>query len=153
LQEAEEIDAINVVNAYRPNWVYGQPLWISDAHAPGGKTLNPAAFSIPASPAQSQGNLGRNVPSGFGMGQVDLALKREFHFGEQRGIQFRLEAFNALNQANFADPIRFLDSPLFGQSTSMLNTMLGTGSSGSGLAPVLQIGGPRSVQVSVRLHF
>jgi hypothetical protein len=153
LQQAEEISAINVVNAYRPNWVYGQPLWISDANAPGGKTLNPAAFSIPGTYNTTQGNLGRNVPSGFGMAQLDLSLKREFHFGEQRGIQFRLEAFNALNQANFADPIRFLDSPLFGQSTSMLNTMLGTGSSGSGLAPVLQIGGPRSVQLSVRLHF
>jgi hypothetical protein len=153
LQQAEEISAINVVNAYRPNWVYGQPLWISDANAPGGKTLNPVAFSIPGVDNTTQGNLGRNVPSGFGMEQVDFSLKREFHFGEQRGIQFRVEAFNVLNQANFADPIRFLDSPLFGQSTSMLNTMLGTGSSGSGLAPVLQIGGPRSVQVSVRLHF
>ena len=153
LQQEEEIDAINVVNAYRPKWVYGQPLWISDANAPGGKSLNPAAFSIPGTYNTTQGNLGRNVPSGFGMEQVDFSLKREFHFGEQRGIQLRLEAFNVLNQANFADPIKFMDSPLFGQSTSMLNTMLGTGSSGSGLAPVLQIGGPRSVQLSVRLHF
>jgi hypothetical protein len=153
LQQEEEIDAIDAVNAYRPNWVYGQPLWVSDANAPGGKTLNPAAFSVPGTYNTTQGNLGRNVLSGFGMEQVDLSLKREFRFGEQRGIQVRLEAFNALNQANFADPIKFLDSPLFGQSTSMLNTMLGTGSSGSGLAPMLQIGGPRSVQVSVRLHF
>ena len=153
LQQEEEIDAINVVNAYRPKWVYGQPLWISDANAPGGKSFNPAAFSIPGTYNTTQGNLGRNVPSGFGMEQVDFSLKREFHFGEQRGIQLRLEAFNVLNQANFADPIKFMDSPLFGQSTSMLNTMLGTGSSGSGLAPVLQIGGPRSVQLSVRLHF
>ncbi|MGA2194516.1 MAG: TonB-dependent receptor [Bryobacteraceae bacterium] len=153
LQQQEEIDAIGVVNAYRPDWVYGQPLWISEANAPGGKTLNPAAFSVPGTYNTAQGNLGRNVPSGFGMEQVDLSLKREFHFGEQRGIQFRLEAFNAFNHANFADPIKFLDSPLFGQSTSMLNTMLGTGSSGSGLAPILQIGGPRSVQLSVRLHF
>jgi hypothetical protein len=153
LQQQEEIDAIEVVNAYRPNWVYGQPLWISNVNAPGGKALNPAALFFPGIYNTTQGNLGRNVPSGFGMEQVDLSLKREFHFGERRGIQFRLEAFNALNQANFADPIKFLDSPLFGQSTSMLNTMLGTGSSGSGLAPILQIGGPRSVQLSVRLHF
>jgi len=154
LQQEEEIDAISVVNAYRPNWVYGQPLWISDANAPGGKMLNPAAFSIPGGAYNTtQGNLGRNVPGGFGMEQVDLSLKREFHLGERRGIQFRLEVYNVLNQANFADPIKFLDSALFGQSTSMLNTMLGTGSSGSGLAPVLQVGGPRSVQLSVRFHF
>ncbi len=153
LQQEEEIDAINVVNAYRPGWVYGQPLWISDTNAPGGKTLNPAAFSIPGTYNTTQGNLGRNVLSGFGMKQVDLSLKREFPFSEKRGIQFRLEIFNALNLANFADPIRFMDSPLFGQSTSMLNSMLGTGSSGSGLAPILQIGGPRSAQLSVRFHF
>jgi Carboxypeptidase regulatory-like domain/TonB-dependent Receptor Plug Domain len=153
LQQEEEINAIGIVNAYRPNWVYGQPLWITDSNAPGGKRLNPAAFSVPGTFNSRQGNLGRNVPSGFGMEQVDLSLKREFHFGEQRGLQFRVEVFNALNQANFADPVRFLDSPFFGQSTSMLNSMLGTGSSGSGLSPVLQIGGPRSVQFSVRVHF
>jgi hypothetical protein len=153
LQQEEEIDAINVVNAYRPGYVYGQPLWISDANAPAGKALNPAAFSVRGTYNTTQGNLGRNIISGFGMEQLDLAVKREFHLGEQRGIQVRLEIFNALNQANFADPIRFMDSALFGQSTSMLNTMLGTGSSGSGLAPILQIGGARSVQVSVRFHF
>ena len=41
----------------------------------------------------------------------------------------------------------------FGQSTSMLNQMLGTGSPGSGLAPLLQTGGPRSLQGSVRFQF
>jgi hypothetical protein len=65
----------------------------------------------------------------------------------------RIEAFNAFNRPNFADPVRFLSSPLFGTSTSMLNLMLGTGSPGSGLAPVYQSGGPRSVQVSLRLRF
>ena len=152
---AEDIASITTMNAYRPNWVYGQPLWITVPGMPGGKVLNPAAFSTAfSSPGvEKQGTLGRNVPSGFGMGQLDLAVKREFHLGEQRGLQLRIEAFNAFNHANFADPIRYTDSPLFGQSTSMLNMMLGTGSSGSGLAPALQTGGPRSVQVTVRFHF
>jgi len=153
LQQEEEVNAISVVNAYRPNWVYGEPLWIAAPGAPGGRALNPEAFSIPGTYNTRQGNLGRNVPSGFGMWQMDLAVKRDFHFGERRGLQVRVEAFNAFNHANFADPIKFLDSPFFGQSTSMLNTMLGTGSSGSGLAPMLQIGGARSVQVSLRFHF
>jgi hypothetical protein len=87
------------------------------------------------------------------MWQVDLAVKREFPLGERRGIQLRLEAFNALNHASFSDPVRYLDSPVFDRSTSMLNLMLGTGSSGSGLSPMLQTGGPRSVQLSVRFHF
>jgi hypothetical protein len=46
-----------------------------------------------------------------------------------------------------------MDSPFFGQSTSLLNMELGTGSPGSGLAPALQTGGPRAVQLALRFHF
>jgi hypothetical protein len=35
----------------------------------------------------------------------------------------------------------------------MLNLMLGTGSPGSGLAPMFQIGGSRSVEVALRISF
>jgi hypothetical protein len=35
----------------------------------------------------------------------------------------------------------------------MLNLMLGTGSPGSGLAPMFQIGGSRSVQIALRFTF
>jgi hypothetical protein len=100
-----------------------------------------------------QGWLGRNAISGFGMSQVDLALRREFPWGDRHSVQFRVEAFNALNQASLADPVAFLNNPLFGQSASMLNLMLGTGSPGSGLAPMFGIGGARSVQVALRLTF
>jgi hypothetical protein len=128
-----------------------QPIWIDDASAPGGKRLNPAAFQ--GAPTGTQGALGRNSITGFSMGQVDLALRREFRFKDSRAIQVRVEAFNVLNQANFADPVKFLSSAVFGQSTSMLNLMLGTGSPGSGLSPILQSGGPRSLQGSVRFRF
>src|SRR5205814_2310245 len=101
----------------------------------------------------AQGDLGRNALTGFGMSQFDLALRKEFFAGERRSIQLRIETFNALNHPNFADPVRYLSSPLFGQSGSMLNLMLGTGSPGSGLAPIFQNGGARSVQISVRLRF
>jgi hypothetical protein len=87
------------------------------------------------------------------MSQVDFALRREFHLTERATLQFRAEAFNALNQAAFADPVRFMDSPLFGRSTSMLNLMLGTGSPGSGLAPIFQTGSPRSIQLGLRFSF
>jgi hypothetical protein len=87
------------------------------------------------------------------MSQLDLALRREFFVKENRSLQLRIEAFNAFNHANFADPIRFLSSPVFGQSASMLNLMLGTGSPGSGLAPLFQGGGPRSLQISLRFRF
>ena len=91
--------------------------------------------------------------NGFGMWQLDLSLHREFRLAERRALELRVEAFNALNHPNFADPVRYLNSPYFGQSTAMLNLMLGTGSPGSGLAPMLQTGGPRSVEAIVRLRF
>jgi hypothetical protein len=154
--DSEGATGLVLANAFRPDWVYGQPLWIADPSAPGGRTLNPAAFTLAPTPAGAigeQGTLGRNVPVGFGMWQVDLSVKREFHIKERLGIQLRLDAFNALNHPNFGDPEKFLDSPLFGRSTSLLNMELGTGSPGSGLAPALQTGGPREVQLAVRVHF
>jgi hypothetical protein len=132
------------------------PVWIPDSSAPGGRRINPAAFhALPLSVLGNpqQGNLGRNALTGFGMSQLDLALRREFFARERRSLQLRIEAYNLINHPEFADPIRFLASPLFGQSTSMLNLMLGTGSPSSGLAPIFQAGGPRSVQISVRFKF
>ncbi len=142
---------LRLANVFRPNLVGGQPVWLSDGSAPGGRRLNASAFQ--AAPEEVQGNLGRNAIAGFGMSQIDLALSRDFHFSEARSIQFRMEAFNALNHPDFADPYRFLSSPLFGQSPSMLNLMLGTGSPGSGLAPLFQSGGARSVQATLRFRF
>ena len=148
---ADEFMGVSFENVFRPDLVPGQPLWITDPSAPGGRRINPAAFAV--APGSVQGDLGRNALTGFGMSQLDLAVRREFTLGEKRSIQLRIEAFNALNHANFADPTRFLASPLFGESSSMLNLMLGAGSPGSGLAPVFQPGGPRSLQVTVRFRF
>jgi len=148
---AEQFMGVSFENIFRPDLLPGQPVWITDSSVPGGRRLNPGAFL--AAPDSVQGDLGRNALIGFGMSQLDLAVHREFLIDEKRSVQFRVEAFNVANHANFADPIRFLASPLFGQSSSMLNLMLGTGSPGSGLAPIFQAGGPRSLQVTIRLRF
>ncbi|MEO8595113.1 MAG: carboxypeptidase regulatory-like domain-containing protein [Candidatus Solibacter sp.] len=147
----EQYQGITFANAFRPSQLLNQPVWFDDASAPGGKRLNRAAFF--AAPAGTQGTLGRNSIPGFSMGQVDLALRREFRIRDSKALQFRFEAFNVLNQANFADPVKYLSSSVFGQSTSMLNLMLGTGSPGSGLSPIIQSGGPRSMQVTLRFRF
>ncbi|MBZ5593961.1 MAG: TonB-dependent receptor [Acidobacteriia bacterium] len=149
--DADYSMGLSFANFSRPDLVGGQPVWVTDRSAPGGRRLNTGAFQ-PA-PDLVQGNLGRNAVTGFGMCQIDLALRRDFPIGERRSLQFRIEAFNALNHPDYADPIRFLSSPLFGQSPSMLNMMLGTGSPGSGLTPVFQNGGARSVQVMLRFRF
>jgi hypothetical protein len=138
-------------NAFRPDVIAGQPLWLDDNRTPGGRRLNRAAFV--RRPGFDQGNLGRNSITGFGMTQVDTALNREFALPHIGRFLLRAEAFNLANQSNFADPVRYLASPSFGKPTAMLNLGLGNGTPASGLSPLLQVGGPRSVQISLRWQF
>jgi hypothetical protein len=151
IQQQEEYTGISLINAFRPDLAYGQPVWLRDRNSPGGSRLNPLAFAPTAT--AKQGTLGRNIIPGFGMWQADLAVSREFRASDRTVLQLRLEAFNAFNHPNFADPVKFMDSPLFGQSPSMLNLELGSGSPGSGLSPILQSGSPRMFQISLRLRF
>jgi hypothetical protein len=45
-----------------------------------------------------------------------------------------------------------MSSPLFGQATQMLGASLGGAQSG-GVNPLYQIGGPRSIQLALKLSF
>jgi hypothetical protein len=136
-------------NAGRPDLVAGQPLWIEDGTAPGGRRLNSAAFRAREG---LNGSLGRNAVRGLGTWQADLGINRQFTI-KDNALDIRVDAFNVFNRANFADPVRFLDSPLFGQSNAMHALMLGSGSARSGLAPAFQTGGPRTVQLTLRFRF
>jgi hypothetical protein len=110
-----------------------------------------AAFTLP--PAGQQGNFGRNVLRGFGASQADLALQRQFRVTERVGLRFRVECFNVFNQPNFGPPVFDLSSPLFGRSTQTLANSLGSGGANGGFSPLYQIGGPRSMQLALRLEF
>jgi hypothetical protein len=130
----------------RPDRVPGQPVWIPDANAGGGKSLNPLAFT--PGPAGQQGTEGRNDIPGFGLTQVDLSLGRKFAVTERIALQFRTDAFNLFNHPNFANPLAFIGSgATFLSSPSMANQGLG------GLNSVFQQGGPRSLQLSLKLSF
>ena len=50
-------------------------------------------------------------------------------------------------------PINYMTSPQFGQSTQMLNNYLAAGGHRTGLNPLYQIGGPRSIQLALKLQF
>jgi len=143
----------------RPDLVPGQSLWIAQPSAPGGKMLNAifdpntgaitgGAFQIPST--TRQGTEGRNDIPGFGLTQVDLSIGRKFPITERLNLQFRTDAFNVFNHPNFANPTGALSGdPLDLQATSMLNRGLGQ----AGLNPLFQEGGPRSLQLSLKLIF
>jgi hypothetical protein len=135
---------------FRPDLVPGMPLYLDDPNVAGGRRYNANAFQIPV--AARQGTLGRNALRGFGTSQWDLAARRAFVLREHRTLQLRAEAFNLLNHPNFADPTNTLTSGLFGISTQMFGRSLGQNAT-SGFNPLYQIGGPRSMQLSLKLVF
>jgi hypothetical protein len=160
----------------RPDLVTGEPLYLSGSQCiqllgppcAGGKGFNPAAFASPPLDPKSgnptrQGNLSRNAVRGFGVIQWDFAMHRDFPIGDRLKLQFRAELFNVLNHPNFGPPVGDLGSPQtlnpqFGQSQLTLGQSLSgaqyAGNVGSGaLSPLYQIGGPRTVQLALKLSF
>jgi hypothetical protein len=160
----------------RPDVVPGQPLYLLGSQCttvfgspcPGGKGLNPAAFQDPPIDPVTllptrQGNLSRNALRGFGATQWDFAVHRDFPIHEALKLQFRAEMFNLLNHPNFGPPNSLFVSPqnggpaAFGVSTQMLGQSLSSGSGGNlgggAFNPLYQIGGPRSIQIALKLMF
>jgi len=64
-----------------------------------------------------------------------------------------VSAFNLPNHPSFSNPVGYLGSGLFGQADSTANLMLGSGSPTTGLTPLFQNGGPRTVELSLRFSF
>ena len=54
------------------------------------------------------GNLGRNTLTGPGRVMFDASVLKNVRVGEDKTIQFRVEAFNILNHANFSLPVSSL---------------------------------------------
>ena len=79
------------------------------------------------------GNEGRNAVRGPGLASVDLSLFKNFAITESTHLQFRAEAFNALNHPNFVLPENDLASPEFGQ--------------------ILQAAPPRLLQLALKFLF
>ena len=135
----------------RPNVVPGVSQVLYGSQYPGGKIFNSAAFTEPA--PGTQGDFGRNVLRGFGATQADVAFQRQFPLSEQLNLQFRAEFFNISNHPNFGPPNNSLTSSLFGHSTQTLASSLGPGGESGGFNPLYQIGGPRSIQLALKLAF
>ncbi|MFZ1974721.1 MAG: TonB-dependent receptor [Candidatus Acidiferrales bacterium] len=152
----------NAFAQIRPDIVPDMPLYLHGPQYPGGKALNPAAFTSPPTDSSGnplrQGDLGRNALRGFGAAQWDFAVHRDFPIHEGIKLQFRAEMFNVLNHPNFGPPIGDLQSPTsinsqFGVSTETLAQSLGGTAGVGGFSSLYQVGGPRSIQLALKLFF
>jgi hypothetical protein len=85
-------------NTARPNLI-GDPN--SGPHTPD-QWYNLAAFTPPA--LGVRGTAGRNIVTGPNFRTVDLSVNKSFVLTESLKMEFRIEAFNLLNHANFALP-------------------------------------------------
>jgi hypothetical protein len=140
---------------YEPNLVPGQPVYLHGPqlvdgqmiNPPGGRVVNINAFSV--APANVNGDTPRNFIRGFGAFQVDMAVRRDFSITERIKLQFRAEAFNAFNHPQFGtiDGTVTDGNGKFGWATTTLNN------EGSALSPLYALGGPRSLQLALKLHF
>jgi hypothetical protein len=131
----------------RPDVVTGMPFYLYGSQYPGGKRVNPAAFTNPA--PGTEGDLGRNALRGFGATQLDIALRRDFAIADRLHLLAKVEAFNVLNHPNFY--LAGVSTPAAAVSTQTLATALSGG--GSGLSSLYALGGPRSLQLSLKLTF
>jgi hypothetical protein len=160
----------------RPDVVPGIPLYLHGSQYPGGKAFNGTPGAVaggcpdgstsigpfcppPVDPNGlpiRQGNLGRNALRGFGLAQWDLSIHRDFAIHESLKLQFRAEMFNVLNHPNFGPPSGCLGpfcSTPFGVASETLAQSLGANVGNGGFDPLYQLGGPRSIQLALKLSF
>jgi carboxypeptidase family protein/TonB-dependent receptor-like protein len=96
------------------------------------------------------GNAGRNIFRGPTYKNWDFSLVKTWKATERVGIQLRAEFFNILNHPNFANPaiqftndLGFLDT--FGLVTATPDV--------AGANPVIGTGGPRNIQMGLKIKF
>jgi len=93
--------------------------------------FNPAAFAVQQT--GTYGNEGRDTIVNPGSINFDMALSRNFPFRERYTLHVRADFFNIMNHANWNGPSTGITSSTFGQITSF--------------------GGPRLIQLALKLNF
>jgi hypothetical protein len=102
-----------------------------------------------AAPAGRAGSSGRNSYYGPGLRNFDFAIAKSLALRERARLEIRGDFFNGFNHANFANPVADLSNANFGRITQTLGSAVATSIGTSG-GPV---GGPRLIQLSLRLQF
>jgi hypothetical protein len=102
----------NLGGAVRGNWVRNPNLPSSE------RTIDrwfDTTFVVPTAPGEVS-NAGRNLIIGPGRKNFDLMVARNFRIPfEGHSVQFRFEAFNATNTANFGPPATGVGTPTAGR--------------------------------------
>jgi hypothetical protein len=96
--------------------------------------FNTSLFSV--QPLGQTGSAARRLFYGPGVENLDVALAKSMSLSETRSLQFRLEAFNAFNHAQFFGP-------------ASVNGEITSGAFGQ----VVSAAAPRLAQVAVKLWF
>jgi Carboxypeptidase regulatory-like domain len=134
----------------RPNLVPGVSLtppggrWISGTMS---NWINPAAFAAVTDP-DAYGDTPRNIARGPNLWQTDLGLSKHIPLSESVGLQFRCEAFNLFNRAQYSLPLEEIWLPPSGTSPSSIEPQVSTAST----TPI-GTGTPREIQFALRLEF
>jgi Ca-activated chloride channel homolog len=133
----------------RPDRLANAPLYLA---GDGPRSINPAAFALAA--GNGPGDLGRNALRGYALFQLDAALQRRVRLGNEMSLNLSIQAFNVLNNTNFAAPDGvlgtlgenggFRPNHYFGRAVSTF---------GGGFTPFYFAGGPRTLQLSAKFVF
>jgi len=120
-------------------------------YANGNSMLIPPAYG-------TLGNSGRNNFRGFPFYEWDLSVTKEFKFHERLTAQFRAEAFNILNRVNFSNVFGGPggDNTYTDPSATALTLPFGFRPQTPDITssnPTLGQGGPRALQLGLRLIF
>jgi hypothetical protein len=116
-------------------------------YAKGGSVMIPPASG-------TFGTMGRNTFPDSGFRNLDFSLAKNWHLGEHLRAQFRAEFFNILNHPNFANPYGGQNG--FGQNDPGAPSSFGCECATPDIAaanPAVGSGGPRSVQLGLKLTF
>ena len=113
-----EPNGVNNYGVDEPDYT-GAPLNLNSNPRNGQPYFNTAAF--PENALGSPGNAKRRFFYGPGMDNYDMALLKNLRLTESKSLQFRVEAFNIFNHAQFFGPLSVdgnIDSSTFGNVIS-----------------------------------
>ena len=80
--------------------------------------ISASAFPLPDPANPRNGTLTRDWFREPGYARIDLAMGKEFLITEGKRVQFKAEAFNAVNRLNIRSVVNRLQSPSFGRATA-----------------------------------